>query len=456
MIECETRFRPLWLLVFATTVLLAPEIVTAQTSTTQSDQNVRYPGAQPPSENVEATVGPLRVRLYGTLLMNISVSESNVAGQDIPLWAFPDSTLITFPDGTAKPAGDVHDTIFSARQSVLGFTLGQANPPSSGWSSSGSVEFDFFGASPVDASQPNARVLNEPRLRLAYFQLEKGMWRITAGQDNVILAPLDPISLSHVAAPLGATAGNLWGRLPQVRVDQTHKFGETTTVFQFGILRPEFSDPRLGDQPPAGTAADFSSSGLGARTSQPFYQTRIAISHPMQGSTMSLGAAGHYGREKVGAERSLDSWAFAFDLVIPVHSRLILRGEGFVGSNLIPFQGGILQGAAAVLPGRIKPIGSQGGWAELTILPTPDKKNIFSLGAGMDDPRDEDLLLGTSRAKNSFLWATYFRKVTEQVTLAMEWSTWQLRTITFVGVQPGPRGPDGSSNIVNLSLAYQF
>jgi hypothetical protein len=30
----------------------------------------------------------------------------------------------------------------------------------------------------------------------------------------MILAPLDPVSLSHVGVPLGATAGDLWGWFP--------------------------------------------------------------------------------------------------------------------------------------------------------------------------------------------------------------------------------------------------
>ena len=48
----------------------------------------------------------------------------------------------------------------------------------------------------------------------------------------------------------------------------------------------------------------------------------------------------------------IDSWALAFDLNVPMHSRLVLRGEGFVGSNLIPLQGGILQGVSVLLMPR--------------------------------------------------------------------------------------------------------
>ena len=344
----------------------------------------------------------------------------------------------------------------TARQSVVGLNLNPANPPANGWASSALVEFDFFGVRPADNLQPQARVLNQPRLRLAYLQIEKGVWKVTVGQDRAILAPIDPVSLSHVAIPLGATAGNLWAWLPQVRVDRTQKFGETTALFQFGVLRPQFGDPALRDSPVAGTAIDSNFSGFGERSGHPFYQARMAFSHPMQGSTATVGAAAHYGRERVGSDRILDSWAFALDLNIPLHSRLTLRGEGFVGKNLIPFQGGVLQGVAAVLPGRIRAIGAGGGWAELAIHPTAGNNNIFYVGAGTDDPRNAHLLPGITRSKNSFVWASYFRKLTDQISLASEWSNWQLRTVGFVALRPGPRGPFGSANVFNVALAYQF
>ena len=101
------------------------------------------------------------------------------------------------------------------------------------------------------------------------------------GQDKMIIAPLDPVSLSHVGVPLGATAGDLWGWFPQARMDCSAKMGNTGMLVQFGVLRPQFGDTRLEAR--RHRARDRSgSSGLGERTSQPFYQGRIAISPPMR------------------------------------------------------------------------------------------------------------------------------------------------------------------------------
>ena len=428
---------------------------------------VKYPGLGPgKNAKVETTMGPVKARLYGTMLLNISVSDSDEIGQDVPLWPLPGSALVAFPDGTTQRAGTIHDTIFTARQSIFGFAFEPSKETSGEWSPSALVEFDFFGTRPSDGLQPQGRVFNQPRLRKAYAQLQKGDWKVLAGQDDIIISPLDPVSLSHVAIPLGATAGDLWGRFPQVRVEKTATHGDFSTLLQFGVLRPIFGDPRLSsavtpEVPPAGSSIDTAFSGFGERASQPFYQARVAVSHPMRGSTATLGIGGHYGREKVGATRNLDSWAFAFDFDTPVVSRVSLRGEGFVGSNLVPFQGGVLQGVAfipatATAPAVFHKIGAGGGWGELTFRMTNDNKNFVYIGGGTDDPRNHQLLPGTGRAKNTFAWASYFRRLTNNVTLATEWSNWQFRTLAFSATGAESKGPSGRGNVINVALAYQF
>src|SRR5207244_13316799 len=115
---------------------------------------------------------------------------------------------------------------------------------------------------------------------------------------------------------------------------------------------------------------------------------------------------------------------------VPLHTRLIWRGETFVGSNLVPFQGGVLQGVAFLQgatgpPTQFNKIGAAGGWTELIIRATTDNKNTFYAGVGEDDPRDRNLLPGSTRSKNAFAWASYFYKPTDAVTIALEWTNWQ-------------------------------
>jgi hypothetical protein len=425
-----------------------------------------YPGAPKSSSRLQGTLGDYTLRFYGTLLLNISTSGTVQVGQDIPLWPLPGNSPVTFPDGTARRAGSVGDTLFTARQSILGLQV--TSKTTNGWNASGLLEMDFFGSRPVDPTfQPQDRVLNQPRLRRGYLQLDNGNWRIIAGQDKMILAPLDPISLSHIAVPLGASAGDLWAWLPQVRLENRHKMGDTTVLLQAGVLRPSFGDARLADQTGVnGSAIDSTFSGFGERARQPFYQARAAVSHPAAGRTATVGVSAHYGRERVGADRDIDSWATAFDVTLPLMPKLIFRGEGYAGSNLVAFDGGIIQGLAFVAPvvssagaittpAKIQKIGDAGGWAELIVPVTA--KDIFYAGAGTDDPRDQNLLPGSGRSKNSFTWASYFRKITPDVTASAEWSFWDFRTRTFSAAGAlGPRATSGRGNVVNIGIAYQF
>ena len=259
-------------------MLLSPGQLPAQNPTQLEEHTPPdgpfYPGAPKSSSRVQGAIGDYIFRLYGTVLLNVSISDAVIIGQEVPLWALPANINVTFPDGSMRRSGAVGDTIFTARQSILGVQVSQKD--GAGWRASGLFEMDFFGSRPNDGNQPQSRFVNQPRLRRGYLQLDNGDWRIVAGQDKAILAPLDPISLSHVAIPLGATAGNLWAWLPQARVENRHKFGGSTLLIQAGILAPSFGDGCLNDQVGVGgTALDNTFSGNGSRSIQPFYHQRV-------------------------------------------------------------------------------------------------------------------------------------------------------------------------------------
>src|ERR1035437_3473590 len=188
-----------------------------------------YPGLPRGAQatRVETEIGPMKARFYGTILFNSSISDRGAIGQEIPLWAATPGGAVTYPDGTVGRAGNNHDLVFTMRQSIVGFTLNPAKPSDSGWNPSALFEMDFFGARTQDTFSPGNRVFNQPRVRLGYFQLEHRNLKFVFGQDKMILAPLDPVSLSHVGVPLGATAGDLWGWFPQARMDWSSKMGNT-------------------------------------------------------------------------------------------------------------------------------------------------------------------------------------------------------------------------------------
>jgi hypothetical protein len=93
-----------------------------------SDPQEEGPGSAQPK--IQATVGPAKFGLYGTLLLNISASDSPLLGGEVPLWAVPGSGNVTFPDGST---GRPHDLYITARQTVLWFTMEPSSPPTDGW-----------------------------------------------------------------------------------------------------------------------------------------------------------------------------------------------------------------------------------------------------------------------------------------------------------------------------------
>src|SRR5579872_1281608 len=98
---------------------------------------VKYPGEPEPANSgrnkIETTLGPLKARLYGTVLLNVSFNDSVEVGQDVPLWPAPGSGLVNFPDGSTVPSGHLHDLLFTARQSIFGFEFSPAKPKEGGW-----------------------------------------------------------------------------------------------------------------------------------------------------------------------------------------------------------------------------------------------------------------------------------------------------------------------------------
>lgn len=95
-------------------------ITSSSLNAASSSSPQEYPEEKPKTKQ-ETTVGAIKLRFYGTVLFNMSFSDSDEVGQEVPLWPIPGSVPIGFPDGSTVPSGHIHDTVFSARQSIFGF-----------------------------------------------------------------------------------------------------------------------------------------------------------------------------------------------------------------------------------------------------------------------------------------------------------------------------------------------
>ena len=117
--------------------------------------------------------------------------------------------------GSATAASPVHDKdslTFDVRQSRFNFSV-KGPQVLAGATPSAVMELDFmqgFG----NGNFGDVSLLN--RLRTAYSELDWGANRLQFGQQNDLVFAMAPVSLSHIAFPLGYFTGNIGWRRPGV------------------------------------------------------------------------------------------------------------------------------------------------------------------------------------------------------------------------------------------------
>lgn len=311
------------------------------------------------------------LRLSGVILFNLFNNRGSTDNQDFPSWVVQPNPL--------SPNGDFGATL---RQSEIGLDV--FGPRLAGARTSGSVQLDFAGGFPNDINGINLGVV---RLRTASMRLDWEKTSIVAGQDPLFISPLSPTSFATLAIPSLSYTGNLWGWIPQVRVE--HRFdlsGNQNLTVQGGIIDNVVGDPpySLSERIPQ----------PGERSSQPGYATRVAWTRQLFGQPLTLGMAGYYGRQDWAFNRHINGWAGMTDWQLPLSSRVSLSGEFYRGYAIGGFGGGIgrsvLFDRNPIDPaGAVHGLASVGGWSQLKFRATP--KLEFNAAAGVDNPFSADL-----------------------------------------------------------------
>ncbi|HEY7099978.1 MAG TPA: hypothetical protein VH437_24860 [Terriglobales bacterium] len=312
-----------------------------------------------------------RVRLSGLALLNVFSNRGATDNQSVPSWARP-----SFPFDSAGNFGA------SMNQSQLGLEV--FGPTVGGARISGGIQVDFSGGFPDEANGVNFGLV---RLRTANMRLDWKDTSIVAGQDGLFLSPQNPTSFASLAEPAFSYAGNLWGWIPQVRVE--HRFvlsDDQQFTIQGGIL------DNVTGEPPYDTTDRTPQAG--ERSSQPAFGTRIAWTHSFFGHPATFGAAGYYSRQNWVIDHHVDGWAGMADWDIPLGSRVSLSGEFYRGLSVGGFGGGI--GRSALYSDdnfgsttQVRGLQSEGGWAQLKVRAT--SKLEFNGAFGLDNPFAEYL-----------------------------------------------------------------
>ena len=307
-----------------------------------------------------------RLRLSGIVLLNLFSNHGYIDNQDVPTWAIPE-----IPNVSGQTLGA------SMRQSEIGLEV--FGPRLWGAKTSGNLQLDFAGGSP---NVPNGVNFGLARLRIASMRMDWNRTSIVGGQDNAFFSPLSPTSFASLALPAFSYAGNLWGWIPQVRIERRFDFSEGQSItLQGGIM-----DNVTGELP----SAFHPFAQAGESSAQPAYAARLAWTRNISGRPLTLGAASYYSRQNWSFGHNLDGWAAMTDWSIPLTRRVSLTGEFYRGRAIGGVGGGV--GRSVLFSGdssQVSPLNSVGGWSQLKILAT--SKLEFNGAFGVDNPFAADV-----------------------------------------------------------------
>lgn len=365
--------------------------------------------AQAQSEGPMTTMSKLPVKIYGSILFNASYVSHGANTIDIPL--FPQKAIASSDQNHQNFNATLRQTRFGLRYEGKIFDDAKLT---------GVFEFDLLGGKPAFANGANFDIF---RVRLAYGRIDWDENSLEAGQDWAVFSPLNPTTLASYAIPGFSTSGNLWNRIPQIRYE--HREGEKSKfIFTTALL-----DPDAGDSTGNPAARVI---GLGERGSLPAFEARVGFTTPSHGKESSAGVSGHYSRllgvpgNPAGTtlRSPIDSYGVSGDANLWLSSGFRVTGEVFHGRALGIFSGGIAQ-SAVVIGGRARGINSSGGWAELhgeapTGYQGTLKNFSANFGYGIEDNRDQDLIVGIRKRNQTYMINGQYR-FSPNFTMALEY-----------------------------------
>lgn len=341
----------------------------------------------------------VKAQLYGFARFDASYDTGKINPGNIALWVRP--------EGLNNNDAEWNLTAGATR---LGLNL--TGPDTDTIKLSGNIEFDFL-------SNIGAENNASPRLRHGYL---KAFWpasdfSILAGQTWDVIS--SQIPFTDDPAIMWA-AGNIGSRHPQLRLTKGFSVGEKGRIEVVAA-----ASRTIGE---SNNLAETWNTDPGKDADIPTIQGRIAFSTPLLVDTQpaTIALSGHFGQEewdsdKTGDHETLDSWSCNVEIALPLSEKLALAGEYFTGSNLDDYWGGIGQGVNNTISSDLKEIRSQGGWAAIRY--TMNSSSSFSLGAGIDDPNDNDLATG-GRSLNQSVFANVINRITPNFIFGLQLSKW--------------------------------
>jgi hypothetical protein len=313
------------------------------------------------AESGVRTRSRIGLELSGRVLMNVFMNNKETNNADVPMYRKQ------VPDGSLK--GGMGMTV---RQTTLGGAITVHEVL--GGTFRGDLDVDFFGG---QVPSPGGRTFPLMRVRTARAIVEWENSELLIGQEQPLVAGLNPLSLASVGAPNFSYAGNLWLWLPQIRYGIRSQ-GALRFGAQAAVLAPTSAQP-----------ADFFATGFddAERTGVPFAQARLHLGWGDEANGAEIGVGYHSGQVNNLAEEAQPSTAVTVDFLIPFLEKFEVLGEAYSGQVLAGLGGGGIGHNFGV--DSLTPLRTVGGWAQLNYRISP--RLLVGAGYGFDDPNDDDV-----------------------------------------------------------------
>ncbi|HLZ45073.1 MAG TPA: hypothetical protein VKQ05_05275 [Gemmatimonadales bacterium] len=287
-----------------------------------------------------------------------------------------------------QPATDKNYSAADVRNTRLNFTFA-GSPVLGKWSPKGTIEADFFGAFPATPAPPFADEQPQLRVRLAFADLTNGRTTLRIGQYWSPLFAEVPVSITHVAFPLGyGAAGMIGWRFPGIYLYHDLNPGKPTAM-QLVLAAFEGSGPEVG----AGSGI-----GQGEASAKPQLEARLNFTHHTSGLSWSAYVVGHVDWKDTTAVgvQSPDMTGSAVEVGANVTSSgFTIHGNVYTGKNIGQQFGHITQQVSAA--GGIK---GSGGWVQGGYEFTPHWGAWLFYGSDHPDLANSPGLTGNFRSKN--------------------------------------------------------
>ena len=312
-----------------------------------------------------------RFDIGGRVLMNTFYNTWRVNNADVPQFARPDTNVAGRLLHGGLGAG--------LRQSTLRGTA--FVPQVVGADFNGDIEVDFYGG---QQASPGGRNFPLLRIRTARGALRWPWAEVMIGQDNPLVAPVEPVSVAAVGVPEFGTAGNLWLWLPQLRLTIEHADSGLRAGVQLAVLAPTNGD-----------AAGLFDTGVdqAERSRRPYLEARARVRWGPEDTGGEIGFGVHRGwLAAANNDTLIGTDALVASAIVPFHF-IELRGEAFTGKALRGLGGG---GIAQSVNARGEPVRTKGVWAQLNLRVA----SLVTLvgGCGADTPNRADLPTPTPAA----------------------------------------------------------